>query len=535
MEHQRQVTVYRSTENGLLSYRHEDGMSFPLPVIQDNLFKLKDKVTHNETDYKIVPVQTNDGTFTYRLVSAPQMVSVGGGGGSRRAINVSDEGTALGIANTLNFVGAMVDVSLNSSTGVATITIGSGVFVGGGGTLNFIAKFTPDGTQIGDSQLYDNGTSIGFDTVTPVSVATFDIVSTTQGMLFPRMTTAQRDLIVTGATSNSLFIFNTTTRKFNYWDNTAAAWQSIDTHMGIGDVEGSGTTGQLPVWTDGPNSIIGDSGIVAANVYVQNGNSFGANAVIGTNDAFSFSFETSGATRGTISSGGLWGINRAVVAGTLLSVQGTGTTSATYIAEFFNSTPTSYFQFRDDGAFVLPVDGQDIIFNGGSRFEKTAGEDLTFRPAASGSFRGYNSGNTVVVLGYDDRTSTNAVAFAGQRNYDGNEAFAVSGNSTSTFIQKWFAGSGSFRACMTDGANFGIGTQTFGTSALNTIGIFKNVAPTTSPADMIQIFAVDTSTANTSLGLRTEQAVEAIGLSVADSKLRVLINGTEYFILLDTA
>ena len=37
----------------------------------------------------------------------------------------------------------------------------------GAGTLNYVAKFTPDGAQIGNSQIFDNGASIGVGTITP--------------------------------------------------------------------------------------------------------------------------------------------------------------------------------------------------------------------------------------------------------------------------------------------------------------------------------------------------------------------------------
>ncbi len=39
--------------------------------------------------------------------------------------------------------------------------------VSGTGTLNFIPKWTPDGTTIGNSQLFDNGTNVGLGTVSP--------------------------------------------------------------------------------------------------------------------------------------------------------------------------------------------------------------------------------------------------------------------------------------------------------------------------------------------------------------------------------
>jgi hypothetical protein len=35
------------------------------------------------------------------------------------------------------------------------------------GTPNYVAKYTPTGTGINDSQIYDNGTNVGVGTATP--------------------------------------------------------------------------------------------------------------------------------------------------------------------------------------------------------------------------------------------------------------------------------------------------------------------------------------------------------------------------------
>jgi len=41
--------------------------------------------------------------------------------------------------------------------------------IGGGGTLNYIPKFTPNGTTVGNSLAFDNGTNIGIATVLPTA------------------------------------------------------------------------------------------------------------------------------------------------------------------------------------------------------------------------------------------------------------------------------------------------------------------------------------------------------------------------------
>lgn len=127
--------------------------------------------------------------------------------------------------------------------------------ISGTGTANYIAKFT-SAQVIGNSLAFDNGTSIGVGTATPSAYSILDLTSTSQGFLAPRMTTAQRNAIASPV--DGLLIYNTSTKFFNYYNPTAGVWIQVDTSTG-GDVSGSGTTGNIPVWTDGPNSVLGDS------------------------------------------------------------------------------------------------------------------------------------------------------------------------------------------------------------------------------------------------------------------------------------
>lgn len=55
--------------------------------------------------------------------------------------------------------------------------------------------------------------------------ALFEVKSTTQGLLLPRMTTTQRNAIATTSIDNGLIIFNLTTLKAECWDGSA--WQQL--------------------------------------------------------------------------------------------------------------------------------------------------------------------------------------------------------------------------------------------------------------------------------------------------------------------
>lgn len=75
--------------------------------------------------------------------------------------------------------------------------------------------------------------------------------------------------------------------------------------------------------------------------------------------------------------------------------------------------------------------------------------------------------------------------------------------------------------------NVGIGTSTFGTSATRTLALFNGTVPSTSPADTVQLFSVDLSAGNATLGIRTETAVVTESVT-SDRTLSITVNGTVY-------
>lgn len=74
---------------------------------------------------------------------------------------------------------------------------------------------------------------IGIGTVTPNASSALDITSTTQGMLMPRMTTAQRTAIASPA--DGLIVYDTTLKLFYYYSSATSAWTQVS----------SSTTGRL--------------------------------------------------------------------------------------------------------------------------------------------------------------------------------------------------------------------------------------------------------------------------------------------------
>ena len=83
--------------------------------------------------------------------------------------------------------------------------------------------------------------------------------------------------------------------------------------------------------------------------------------------------------------------------------------------------------------------------------------------------------------------------------------------------------------------NLGINTSTFGSSADSSLAIAIGTEPGSSIAGQIELYAKDSSdgATNATVGLRTEQGVEAIGTFTPSHKLKLWINGTEYWVQLD--
>ena len=84
--------------------------------------------------------------------------------------------------------------------------------------------------------------------------------------------------------------------------------------------------------------------------------------------------------------------------------------------------------------------------------------------------------------------------------------------------------------------NLGLGAIIFGTSATKTLALSTGTAPSTGPADTIQIYSTDLSAGNTMLSIFTEGTpVNANTTAAATHRIAIRINGTVYYLLANTA
>lgn len=92
------------------------------------------------------------------------------------------------------------------------------------------------------------------------------------------------------------------------------------------------------------------------------------------------------------------------------------------------------------------------------------------------------------------------------------------------------------RMRITSAGNVGIGTSTFGTSAVRSFAIATGTAPTTGPADTIQIYSTDLTAGNTMLSLYTEGTIVNTNTTAATThRIAIRVNGTVYYLLANTA
>ena len=128
-------------------------------------------------------------------------------------------------------------------------------------------------------------------------------------------------------------------------------------------------TGQIVGYdpTTGVLSYFNTSSIVTPNAFVQGGNSFGATAVLGTNDNQNLQFETSGSVAMTISSSGAIGIGTATPTSGLLQLNSTATSPHANIYVFGGNAQTGSITVRANNGFTAnlklydPVGGSDSL------------------------------------------------------------------------------------------------------------------------------------------------------------------------------
>jgi hypothetical protein len=166
-------------------------------------------------------------------------------------------------------------LTTNGSGGTYTVELGmNGNAASGSGTMNYVARWTPNGTTLGTGTMYDNGTNVGIGTTTPTGL--FSVNSTATGTPYGVYST------LTGASN---------TGTAGYFSNTSTSGYALYANGNIGASIVSGAaapvTGILPVGGGGTgdntltlNGVLYGNGTSAINTTAQGG----ANTVLTANN-----------------------------------------------------------------------------------------------------------------------------------------------------------------------------------------------------------------------------------------------------------
>lgn len=135
--------------------------------------------------------------------------------------------------------------------------------VGSTGTLNYIAKFTPDGTMVGNSQIRDDATSVGIN-IAPNASSKLSVLSTAQISAIFGQTNINNGTAVygqaftgTGTLTGVLGLANSTTSTINIGVNGRAQGASVGTNIGV-KAEADGASNNYAIQLkDGSETVLG--------------------------------------------------------------------------------------------------------------------------------------------------------------------------------------------------------------------------------------------------------------------------------------
>ncbi len=223
------VLDLQATDKGFLVPRLPDTAGITAPVSGLLIYRIPDNTFYY---FK--------GTYWKAIIAGVEINgSIGSIGSTGLTGSTGSTGSTglTGSTGTTGSTGSTGSTGLTGSTGSigsigATGTTGT---TGSTGSTGLISNGTAIGNTtywdggvwvLNNNNIYNAGASVGIGTAaTPAVSAKLELSSTTQGTLITRMTTVQRDAIVSPV--ESLLIFNTTTKCFEAWNQGTAAWVAI--------------------------------------------------------------------------------------------------------------------------------------------------------------------------------------------------------------------------------------------------------------------------------------------------------------------
>ena len=164
------------------------------------------------------------------------------GDGAGDASSTGDNNTGLGAHTLFNITSGINNTAIGAGTGMGISTGSNNIILGYNIDVQSGASSALNiGNTIYATSMKSDNVSVGIGNgnYAPDASAVLDIKSTTSGLLMPRMTKSERDLISSGSPATGLMIYQTdNTPGFYHYDGSAWVANS-STHtpvMGIGDL-----------------------------------------------------------------------------------------------------------------------------------------------------------------------------------------------------------------------------------------------------------------------------------------------------------
>jgi hypothetical protein len=330
--------------------------------------------------------------------------------------------TTLGDIITANAAGAPLRLGANAtSTNKYLRSVNGGTpsweevtgFLTGSGTTNYVAKWTPSGTVLGNSQIYDNGTNVGIGD--PAPTVLIDAYKASNGIIRVRADNGGAFYVSNSGKTGTIAAFGDAGGIIGSTVNTLALMFSGNVPLAF-YINGSErarflTTGELGIGTNTPTHKLEVIGVISA------GNTSATNGSIMLQDNYSFGHL---GNVGTMYSGGN-------------IMMGYGVTPSTSSATAFLSSTNS----PDAIPRSAIVAGENVSIYTGSAQNVSIGSSVTM----SERLRLTNAGTLQITTGNLQLNTATNITWGGAYGTDIPTISGTSGSGSNGFLQFYPAGS----------------------------------------------------------------------------------------------
>ena len=233
-------------------------------------------------------------------------------------------------------------LTTNGAGTLSWTTVSGGGGSSGSGTLNYVSKWTPNGTTLGDSRIFDNGTIVAINSANPTGIlgVTLAIEETVKDKISVSIDYLSSDVsgtLATGLSVRSAYSVTTT--------STNSVTTGVDIISYGGRAWNIGVNSQLGVFSTSPDSILTSPGNLGFRAYMGSNSGATNPTNIGSLVEFANNISSSGSSIGYYASVNNIGAGEKIGYYSKLYAVGTGNR---YSVQFIDGT-------EDTGKFLKSV------------------------------------------------------------------------------------------------------------------------------------------------------------------------------------